>query len=119
MSKAGTTYWGKKTRATTYKKVSRKSKAKDKTTPPWFGFVVAVSIFAMVCLVVNLRAFHDLSAEQKKNEELTGEFEKASSDNLNLKDEIRNLKSDSSAIEREARKIGMSRPNEKVLVPKN
>ena len=120
MSKAGTTYWGKTTRTTTYKKVAtRKSKSKAGNTPPWFGFAVTFAVFAMICIVVNLRAFHEKNAEAVENQRLTTEFEKASSENLNLKEEIRNLKSDSGTIEREARKMGMSRPNEKVLVPTN
>ena len=119
MSKAGSTYWGKTTRTTTYKKVARKSKSKSGNTPPWFGFFVTFAVFAMICVVVNLRAFHDMNAEAVESQKLTTELEKASRENLNLKEEIRNLKSDSTTIEREARKRGMSRPNEKVLVPTN
>jgi cell division protein FtsB len=38
-------------------------------------------------------------------------------ENLAIQEEIHNLKTDARVIEREARRIGMSRPNEKVLVP--
>ncbi len=118
MSKAGNTYWGK-TKTTTYKKVARKSKSKGSMTPPWLGLVVVLSVFAMLCIVINLRAFHDRNAEAVEKQKLTTEIENASRENLDLKEEIRNLKSDSGTIEREARRIGMSRPNEKVLVPTN
>jgi cell division protein FtsB len=40
-------------------------------------------------------------------------------ENLVLQEEIHNLKTDSAVIEREARKLGMSRPGEKILVPAN
>jgi cell division protein FtsB len=40
-------------------------------------------------------------------------------ENLILQEEIHNLKTDSQTIEREARKLGMSRSGEKILVPAN
>ncbi len=40
-------------------------------------------------------------------------------ENLAIQEEIHNLKTNSRAIEREARKIGMSRPNKKNFVPVN
>ena len=57
--------------------------------------------------------------EVSQHAELNSAVEKLSGENLALQEEIHNLKSDSPTIEREARKIGMSRPNEKVLVPTN
>ncbi|MBA2737664.1 MAG: septum formation initiator family protein [Pyrinomonadaceae bacterium] len=54
-----------------------------------------------------------------QNGSLTSQIEILTTENLSLQEEIHSLKSDSRAIEREARKIGMSRPNEKILVPTN
>ena len=89
------------------------------STPHWFLFVVVVSITLMLCLAVNFRAFSEMSAEAEQNNQLSTDVEKLSVENLVLQEEIHNLKNDSQTIEREARKIGMSRPNEKILVPAN
>ena len=89
------------------------------TTPHWFLFVVVASIFLMICLAVNFRAVSEMNAEANQNSQLSTDVEKLSVENLALQEEIHNLKNDSETIEREARKIGMSRPNEKILVPAN
>ncbi|MEP6900248.1 MAG: septum formation initiator family protein [Actinomycetota bacterium] len=91
----------------------------DSSTPQWFLFGVVVSITFTLCLAINFRAFSEMNAEAVQNTQLNAELEKLSGENLALQDEVHNLKSDSRAIEREARKIGMSRPNEKILVPVN
>ena len=91
----------------------------ESSTPHWFLFVVVVSITLMLCLAINLRAFSEMSAEAAENIQLNTEFEKLSGENLGLQEEVHSLKNDSRAIEREARKIGMNRPNEKILVPTN
>lgn len=71
----------------------------------------------MLCLAINFRAFSDLRLEVAKYQELNTEIQTLTSGNLVLREEIQNLKTDERTIEREARKIGMSRPNEKILVP--
>jgi len=55
--------------------------------------------------------------ESAENNKLNAEIDKLTTENLVLQEEIRNLKHDPRTIEKEARKIGMSRPNEKILVP--
>lgn len=60
-----------------------------------------------------------MSQQMSHNETLTTQAEILTGENLSLQEEIHSLKSDARAIEREARKIGMSRPNEKILVPTN
>lgn len=70
----------------------------------------------MLCIAINFRAFSDLRGQTAENTQLTSEIETLTTGNLLLQEEIKNLKSDSGTIEREARKIGMSRPNEKILV---
>ncbi len=114
--------------AATYLNRSRKSaptrtkssvKRAGAKAPNWFVLVVVVSIGFMLCLAINLRAYSEMSEGSDLNTELNSEVEKLSVENLTLQEEIHSLKSDSKAIEREARKIGMSRPNEKILVPAN
>ncbi|MCD9186800.1 MAG: septum formation initiator family protein [Pyrinomonadaceae bacterium] len=52
-----------------------------------------------------------------QNETLAQQVETLTNENLLLQEDIHDLKSDARAIEREARKMGMGRPNEKILVP--
>ncbi|HEY8560400.1 MAG TPA: septum formation initiator family protein [Pyrinomonadaceae bacterium] len=80
---------------------------------------MVASIFFMICVAVNFRAVSEMNAEAAQNTQLSTEVESLSVENLALQEEIHNLKNDSETIEREARKIGMSRPNEKILVPAN
>ncbi len=73
----------------------------------------------MICLTVNLRAYGELSAEIDQHQILNAEVNQLTVENSTLQEEIKQIKTDSSMIEREARRLGMSRPNEKVLVPAN
>lgn len=73
-------------------------------------FVVAGSITFMLCLTVNYRAFSELRQESQQNEILNLEVENLTKENLSLQEEIHYLKSDSEAIEREARKLGLAPP---------
>lgn len=120
MSKVADTYWNNSQTISMPVKTRKKAAGRAKnSTPQWFLFVVVVSITLMLCLAVNFRAFSEMKAEAEQNSQLSTDVEKLSGDNLALQEEIHNLKNDSQTIEREARKIGMSRPNEKILVPTN
>ena len=55
--------------------------------------------------------------EASENQELNSEIESLAAENAALSQEVESLKSDPKMIEREARRIGMGRPNEKILVP--
>jgi cell division protein FtsB len=58
-----------------------------------------------------------MDQEMTEHQVLSSQIDTLTSENVALQDEIHGLKSDSKMIEREARKLGLSRPNEKVLVP--
>jgi cell division protein FtsB len=60
-----------------------------------------------------------MSKETIQFEQMSAEIDALNNENLIIQQEIYSLKSDPRAIEREARKMGMSRPNEKILVPVN
>ena len=92
---------------------------RESTTPQWFVFAVIVFITFMLCLTVNFRAFSELNSEIEENHRLNKEVEQLTNQNLLIQEEIHNLKRDPKAIEREARKLGMGRPDEKVFVPTN
>jgi cell division protein FtsB len=92
---------------------------RESATPQWFVFTVVVSITFMLCLTINMRAFTELNSEVELNQRLNVDVDRMTNENLALQEEIHNLKTDSNTIEREARKLGMSRSGEKVLVPAN
>lgn len=119
MSKDVTTYWNKTSSISNMRNVKRsKNNCKGRSaTPQWFVFTVIVAITFLLCLAINFRAFSDMRRQSIEYTSLNTEIDKLTTENLVLQEEIRNLKNDPRTIEREARKIGMSRPNEKILVP--
>ncbi len=120
MNKVAITYWDNShTISMPVKPRAKTAKAQTKTTPQWYVFAVVASITCMLCMAINLRAFSEMSAEFEQNERLSLAVEQLSNENIGLQTEVHSLKNDSRTVEREARKIGMSRPNEKVLVPVN
>ena len=120
MNKVAITYWDNSHPISMPVKTRQKSAAlRSNTTPQWFVFAVVAAITCMLCMAINLRAFSEMSVEFEQNERLNLAIEQLSTENIGLQSEVHLLKTDSHAIEREARKIGMSRPNEKVLVPVN
>lgn len=80
---------------------------------------VIAGTMAVLCLAINIRAFIEMNREAIENQRLNTEIEQIKTSNVVLREEIKDLKGDPRSIEREARKIGMSRPNEKILVPMN
>ena len=50
-----------------------------------------------------------MSREMQENHSLSAEIDNLTDENLALQEEIHNLKSDSRSIEREARKMGLSK----------
>lgn len=85
----------------------------ENVTPQWMVFAVVASMTLMLCMAINLRAYSIMSSEAQQNERLNTEIELLTNENLAIQEEIHNLKTDSHSIEREARKIGLSRANEK------
>ena len=119
MNKVATTYWDN---VGGVRKKNAKSRAKTVTrqktaTPPWFTFAVITAISFILCLTVNFRAFSEMRQEAAENQQLNSQIENLAAENAALAQEVESLKSDPKMIEREARRIGMGRPNEKILVP--
>lgn len=112
MSKVAATYWdNSRTVLMPRSKRAKTTKHNASVTPQWFIFAVVASITFMLCLTINLRAFSEMNQEQNLNESLNLQIENLTTENLVLQEEIHDLKNDERAIEREARKIGMNRPN--------
>jgi cell division protein FtsB len=120
LSKVAATYWDN-SQVVSVRKQTRAMSARKKTSAKnsWFGFAAVASISLLLCLAINLRAFSEMRQEVNANEQLNLQIETLTTENLALQEEIQDLRKDDRAIEREARKIGMSRPNEKILVPAN
>ena len=120
MSKVAATYWTN-TQTIELPVRTRASVAKRKTgtTPQWYAFAAITVISFMLCLAINLRAYSEMSQEIERNEQLNLQMETLATENLAIQQEIEDLKNDPRTVEREARKIGLGRPNEKILVPAN
>lgn len=120
MSKVAVTYWDNQAVSIPAARTRvRNVKQRENTTPQWFVYAVVVALTFLVCLTINLRTYSELSTEIGQSQKLATEVDQLSSENLALQEEIHGLKTDSTIIEREARKLGMGRANEKVLVPAN
>lgn len=123
MSKVASIYWENSNSVTSPglksrpRSRTRMKSNRESTTPQWFVFAVVVFITFMLCLTVNFRAFAELNSEMEQHQKLNTEVEQLANQNLSIQEDIHNLKSDPKVIEREARKLGMGRPDEKVFVP--
>lgn len=73
----------------------------------------------ILCVAVNIRAIAEKNRQSITHKQLSAEIERLTNGNVLLQEEIKKLKKDPRTIEREARKIGMTRPNEKILVQMN
>lgn len=120
MSKVATTYWdnsnavfipAKNSRVRTRPQSVRREKANS-----WLGFAIVVALSSMICLTVNLRAYSELSAEISQHQILNTEVNQLTTENSALAEEIEQIKNDKARIAEEARRLGMSRPDEKVLM---
>ncbi len=120
MSKVIATYWDNNSVVLIPAKTRAKTARRTETaTPQWFVFTVITLTTFMLCLAINFRAYSEMSVEIQQNESLSIELEQLTNENLAIQKEIHSLKTDSFTVEREARKIGMSRPTEKIPVPIN
>lgn len=128
MSKVAATYWdnsravlipAKNSRTRIQARARTKAVKREKTSSQWLVFTVIVALSSMICLTINLRAYSEWRAEVQQHQLLNTEVDRLTNENLALQEEIQLIRTDVSAIETEARKLGMSRPDEKVLVPAN
>jgi len=83
------------------------------------SFLIATSMFAMLCVSINFRAFSEMREEIDQNTQLTGHIQNLMDENLALQEEIHTLRTDPRVIQREAKRIGMSLRQDKVPVPVN
>ncbi len=86
--------------------------------PGWAGYGIVILMAVMLCLSINYRARVVMNEELRENGQLTTRIQSVSDENLQLQEEIHNLKSDPRVIKREAQRLGLA-PLEKVSVPTN
>ena len=115
MSKAANIYWdssqGKSRTASRTPAARRRrisTKADHKMGPSWLPYVIVASIFAMLIISLNFRAFTEMRAEVEQNERLAAQIQSLMDENVALQEEIYTLKSDPKVIEREAKRIGVA-----------
>lgn len=117
MNKAANIYWDK---PEAIRRNANGEKVTAKTgRPRWVSFVLVTVMAISLCLAINYRAFTELRGEIKENQTLSDEIQNLTDENLALQDEIHNLKTDPKTIEREARKLGLTRSTEKSPVSGN
>jgi cell division protein FtsB len=127
LNKLATTYWDNPQTISLPVGGNRKSrvqcaaadKSVESTMPQWLVFAVVASMTLMLCLAINLRAYAVMTSEAEQNQRLNVEIEQLTSNNLAIQEEVHNLRTDARSIEREAKKIGLNRPFEKVSLPLN
>ena len=126
MSKAANIYWDNATTANTATRRSpsrtrrpRVVAATRRTTPWWVSFAIVVSIFVMLGISINFRAWTEVKEEAAQNTQLASQIQNLMDENLALQEEIHTLKTDPIVIQQQARKIGIGLRREKVSVPAN
>ena len=98
---------------------SQATKTRRRTVPWWLSFLIVTSIFVMLCVSINFRAFTEMREEASQNTRLASQIQSLMDENLALQEEIHSLRTDPALIQREARKIGMDLRQEKVPVQTN
>ena len=124
MNKAANIYWddqaeyisARRSRSAKNGRRMAADKAARRTTPWWLSFLIVTSMFAMLCVSINFRAFSEVREEIDQNAQLTGHIQNLMDENLALQEEIHTLKTDPHIIQREAKRIGI---DVKVPVPTN
>jgi len=125
LSKVADIYWDStpkppatRRRTTPRRRTAAKPAAKVSTTPWWLLFVIFLSIFVMLGVSINYRAYLEAEEEAGVNTNLAARIQNLQDENLALQEEIHTLKTDPVVIAREARRVGMHL-QQQVPVPVN
>ena len=94
--------------------VIRVSKPRRRILPRWVPIAASLTLVLSITATVNVRSWIDLANEQKQHEELNQRVQEMNEENLGLQEEIYYLKNDTDTIEREAKKYGLVRPQNKL-----
>ena len=75
--------------------------------------LIVTSIFVMLTVSINFRAFREMTDETTQNSRLSSQIQNLMDENLALQEEIHTIKSDPRVIEREAKKLGLDLKRDK------
>ena len=122
MNKAANIYSTNRYSSSTPRRVIRRKpqpRAANRNSPLWLSMIIVGSIFTMLCISINLRAFSSTRAEAEQHSRLSTEIQNLIDENLALQEEIHMLKTNPAVIKREASKIGVVLREEKFPVQAN
>lgn len=102
----------------------RTTKSQGTTTtrrkpPLWIAFIIVIAITVMLGVTINYSSYARMSQEVGENSELSNRLQGLMDENLQLQDEIHDLKTNPKVIEREAKRLGITTGIKKVPVPAN
>ena len=83
----------------------------------WIPTAAAIGLSVLICVTINFRAFSEFRKESAENQKLDSQVQDLTTENLAIQEEIHSMKSDPKTVERQARKFGYERRNEKRPVP--
>lgn len=127
MTKAANIYWdntagrGRATRRPIPARArpARRNGANGRSAPFWLSCLIVTSIFAMLCVSINFRAFTEAADEAARHTQLSAQIQNLQDENLALQEEIHTLRTDPEAIRREARRLGLYFEPQPISVPVN
>jgi len=113
LSKAANIYWdNSQSRSTTVRRTAKPrgpvTRTRRRTAPWWLSSLIVTSIFVMLCVSINFRAFTEMREEATQNTRLATQIQSLTDENLALQEEIHALKTNPEIIQREAKKIGIN-----------
>lgn len=101
------------------RKQAAKNTRQTRKAPIWAAVAIVLGMTLMLGLTINYRAYTTMSGEIRENDQLSTQIQSLTDENLQLQDEIHNLKTDPKVIEREAKRLGMALAPKQVSVPGN
>ena len=104
----------RRNRAEVFPRVSRPKGEKRQLFPRWVPVAASLTLVLTITATVNFRAYSGLSREQQEHQELNQRVQQMNEENLGLQEEIYYLKNDTDTIEREAKRYGLVRPQNKL-----
>ena len=111
MSKAANIYWdNSQPRSTTVRRTAKSRGPVTRTrrrAPWWLSSLIVTSIFVMLIISINFRAFTEMQEEAGQNTRLATQIQSLTDENLALQEEIHTLKTNPEIIQREAKRIGV------------
>lgn len=121
LRKAENISWGKRTTTRCRVRSSGRTRVttERRTWPLWASGLSMFLMFAIVVFALNYRGIIEARDEARQNEILNTKVQSLLDENVALQLEINTLKTDKTAIEREASRIGLDLKAQTSLVPSN